>query len=456
MNEQNFSTKVADWLSEQQCHPLRYDLTEELHARPFESLQTPADIFLFAKFTGEESRDNEFSHLQNFCQQHQLATPKVGVRHHRMYVGDDLIRWERHGEFTTFSLITSANSEQPFDAEVSSILLDWMSNTEGQILVATQLSIREYNAEAHTEENVVKLFNRASLVSSKLASEEAKVWTDLRIHESGFNRILLLNDKLRNRKLGRVAQRLMNISTYRNLALLALPIAQKASHELADLDRQLSILLDELSIPSDYTDIGGDRASRIELDSKMLRSLTALSMQIQSLSTQSRYRLSAADAYYALINSRLTELNETRVIGFQTIGEFLQRRLSPAMRTCTSVQGRLEDLSNRTSRAVDLLRTRLDLTLEHQNHSLLESMNKRVLAQMRLQQTVEGLSIAAITYYIISLIGYLTKSTDGLASQLGLSISPEVITGLSVLPVGFLVWYSVRRIKRKILEKTPN
>ncbi|MEL0037263.1 MAG: DUF3422 family protein, partial [Gammaproteobacteria bacterium] len=152
----------------------------------------------------------------------------------------------------------------------------------------------------------------------------------------------------------------------------------------------------------------------------------------------------------------LTELNETRVIGYQTIGEFLQRRLSPAMRTCTSVQSRLEDLSNRTSRAVDLLRTRLDLTLEHQNHSLLESMNKRVLAQMRLQQTVEGLSIAAITYYIISLIGYLTKSTDGLASQLGVSISPEVITGLSVLPVGFLVWYSVRRIKRKILEKTPN
>jgi uncharacterized membrane-anchored protein len=172
-------------------------------------------------------------------------------------------------------------------------------------------------------------------------------------------------------------------------------------------------------------------------------------MEIQTLSARVRYRLSAAEAYYALVNSRIKELNEERVTGYQTIGEFLQRRLSPAMRTCENVNQRLEDLAKRTARAVDLLRTRLNLNLEHQNHALLEAMDQRARIQIRLQETVEGLSIAAITYYIVGLIGYLAKSSQ----MLNAGIKPELIVSFCVVPVALLVYFGVRRIKRRILKE---
>jgi uncharacterized membrane-anchored protein len=246
------------------------------------------------------------------------------------------------------------------------------------------------------------------------------------------------------------------------MALLALPEAQKAARDIAKIDQDLTQLLNQLNVSrsnvSNVSNVSNENShikrsvsvsESVRTDTSMLQLLTELSMQIQTLSAKIRYRLSAAEAYYAIVNNRIKELNEVRIEGYQTIGEFLQRRLSPAMRTCVNVDQRLEDLSQRTARAVDLLRTRLDLNLEHQNHALLEAMNKRARIQARLQETVEGLSIAAITYYIIGLISYLAKSSE----LLNIGIKPEYIVGFSVVPVALMVYFSVRRIKRRILNE---
>lgn len=433
----------TNWLEGQTIHPQRDNLTQELHARPYVPMPTPLDVFLFAKYTGEDAADYEYQNLLEFCKANNSAVPTSGARHHKISVGDHCIRWERHGEFTTYTLHMAASDTAPFEKEVPSYMLDWLKTTRGELLVATHLSIRQMDDELYHDELMHKIYESESMVCSKIANGAAQVWTDVQIHSSGFNRILVLNRKLKEITMGRVAQCLMDISTYRNMALLALPVAQKTANQIVSLDTKLSELLDQLS---DSSRDESTLKNPIDNDSHMLQELTNLSMTIQRLSAQARNRLNAADAYYALINSRLNELSEESVAGYQTIGEFIQRRLSPAMRTCNSVQTRLENLSKRTSRAVDLLRTRLDLTLERQNHNLLESMNKRVLVQMRLQETVEGLSIAAITYYIVGLIGYLAKSTH----SLGLGLTPETITGLSVAPIAFSVWFGIRQVKKKI------
>lgn len=442
-----------DWVLSQNQHPDRFRLTEELHARPFESSVAPIDAFLFAKHTGEGSTEAEFEHLKGFCKHHQLTPPKVNCRHYRCQVLGQTIRWERHGEFTTFTLYSPSIGASPFESEPPEFFTDWLSTTAGTLLVATKLCVRETADYAVTEQQCSALFAKESAVSANIASQEAQVWTDLKIHDCGYNRILLLNHKLTPSKMGRVMYRLLDISTYRNMALLALPEAQKAARDIARIDRDLTQLLNQLNVnannQSSHIQISVSVSESVKSDTSMLQLLTELSMQIQTLSAKIRYRLSAAEAYYAIVNSRIKELNETRIEGYQTIGEFLQRRLSPAMRTCINVDQRLEDLSQRTARAVDLLRTRLDLNLEHQNHALLEAMNKRARIQVRLQETVEGLSIAAITYYIIGLISYLAKSSE----LFTIGIKPEHIVGLSVVPVALLVYFSVRRIKRRILKE---
>ena len=442
-----------DWVLSQNQHPDRFRLTEELHARPFESSVAPIDAFLFAKHTGEGATEAEFEHLKGFCKHHQLAPPKVNCRHYLCQVLGQTVRWERHGEFTTFTLYSTSIGASPFESEPPEFFTDWLSTTSGTLLVATKLCVRETADYAITEQQCSALFAKESTVSANIASQEAQVWTDLKIHECGYNRILLLNHKLTPSKMGRVMYRLLDISTYRNMALLALPEAQKVARDIARIDRDLTQLLNQLNVnannESSHIQISVSVSESVKSDTSMLQLLTELSMQIQTLSAKIRYRLSAAEAYYAIVNSRIKELNETRIEGYQTIGEFLQRRLSPAMRTCINVDQRLEDLSQRTARAVDLLRTRLDLNLEHQNHALLEAMNKRARIQVRLQETVEGLSIAAITYYIIGLISYLAKSSE----LFTIGIKPEHIVGLSVVPVALLVYFSVRRIKRRILKE---
>ncbi len=287
------------------------------------------------------------------------------------------------------------------------------------------------------------MFETDSIVSSQLSQNEAQVWTDLRINESGFNRILLINHDMSATKLGRIVQYLLDIATYRNMALLALPIAQKTGHKIAELDEQLSTLLAKMS--------GVDKRSltisqAIQSDSQLHDQLSELAMEIQLLITHSGFRLSGSQAYYSIIKNRIEELEEAKVVGLQTIGEFIRRRLDPAMLTCSSIDKRHFDIAKRTSRAVDLLRTRLDLTIEKQNHQLLESMDKRAHLQMNLQETIEGVSIAAVTYYIVGLIGYSAKSVV----KLGIDIQPELITGVMVVPVALIVWYGIKQIKKRI------
>ena len=160
--------------------------------------------------------------------------------------------------------------------------------------------------------------------------------------------------------------------------------------------------------------------------------------------------MAAARAYYALVRRRAEELREQRVEGIQTIEEFIDRRLAPAMRTCEAVAERLENLSRRVARASDLLRTRVDIQLEAQNRDLLQSMDRRARLQLRLQETVEGLSVAAITYYVASLVGYLAKAGEAV----GLPVNGDIAAGLSIPIIAGLVWYGVRRLRRIVVRET--
>jgi hypothetical protein len=149
----------------------------------------------------------------------------------------------------------------------------------------------------------------------------------------------------------------------------------------------------------------------------LLSDITVLASELEANAALSLYRFGASRAYYNIVRERIASLNETGQPGFETIGAFLEKRLAPAMRTCQSIEERQANLSRKLSRATALLRSWIDVELERQNSALLSSMNRRVKLQLRMQQTVEGLSVAAISYYIVGLFGYLAKPLDGSACR---------------------------------------
>ena len=114
------------------------------------------------------------------------------------------------------------------------------------------------------------------------------------------------------------------------------------------------------------------------------------------------------------------------------------------MRTCQMLEARQEGLANKLMRAANLLRTRVDVEIEQQNRDLLESMNERTRMQLRLQQTVEGLSVAAISYYVVGLAAYVLKGVKDLGYGPDTSVSTAIAVPLVIVGVALVV----RRIRR--------
>ena len=80
------------------------------------------------------------------------------------------------------------------------------------------------------------------------------------------------------------------------------------------------------------------------------------------------------------------------------------------------------------------------------SQAVLDAMNKRQETQLQLQNAVEGLSIAVITYYGASLVSYLAKG----AKASGLPVAPDLIVALSIPLIAVAVWWGVRRLHRRV------
>ena len=178
----------------------------------------------------------------------------------------------------------------------------------------------------------------------------------------------------------------------------------------------------------------------------LLRNITGLAARIEKLSVDNSYRFSASQAYFRLVKARIDELREARIDGIPTLGEFMERRLAPAMSTCEATARRQEALAERIAHSNDLLRTRVGIVQERQNRRILQSMNARAAQQLRLQQAVEGLSVVAISYYMVGLCSYVSKA----AKSAGLPINTDIATGAIVPVVVVFVWMGLRRLHRQM------
>jgi uncharacterized membrane-anchored protein len=278
------------------------------------------------------------------------------------------------------------------------------------------------------------VLNEETLVGSAVADGAAEVQTDFAIHADGFSRMVLLVGNMTQRRLGRLVQRLLEIETYRMAALLGLPAARDAGSALAYAERELAELAEAIR-----------SASRND-EPLLLDRLTKLAGQVESQYAATHSRFSASSAYFELVDDRIEDINESRLAGLQTIREFMDRRLTPARSTCEWATRRQDALSQRVSRISNLLRTRVEIEQQQSSQALLVTMNDRQDLQLKLQSTVEGLSVAAITYYTVGLISYMAKG----AQKLGWPLSGEVTAAIAIPFVAFAVWWSLRRLHQKI------
>ena len=418
-------------------HPQRLAMAVEVHARPPQTVQGPARASYLAVLVDAADRTLELEHLRALCRDAGIAEPPADATHLQATIGALRLTWERHGEFSGYLMIAAGQAGRPFaDPAVTLMPPGWLAAVPGQAIAAVHVDIVPEAGMPQDAAALAPHFDGHGVAGARIADGAGAVFSDFRLHGDGFSRWLVLDRALTPGQAGRTLQRLVEIEAYRLLALLALPIARQQTPRMLQIERDLARLTDSLA------------QGRGE-DEALLHELTGLAAEVESSLAASQFRFGACRAYFELVTRRIAELRESRLTGLQTIDEFMARRFAPAMATCHTAEQRLHGLSERIARASAMLSTRVDITRERQNQALLASMDRRARLQLRLQQTVEGLSVAAIVYYLAGLVGYLAK---GIKAG-GLRFEPDLIVAVAVPALALAAFFVVRRARRHAAER---
>jgi uncharacterized membrane-anchored protein len=418
-------------------HPLRAAVLGEVHARPFTPIETPQRVLHFAFETTAERGEADRAALADFCTRRGIAAPKPSDKHHRVTFGGTALRWEQHSEFTTYTWeLASPAPNGPFEPPATSAAGTMaLVPQPGPVLAAIDLHLIADNGRAIAPE---RLFDRASLAAAENSDGTALYATDFRPDPAGFVRILILDRGLGPERAGALTQRMLEVETYRTLSLLGLPEAQRLAPAVRRIEQRLAEVTDAIGA-----------TEGLEANHRLLDELTALAAELEAGAAASQFRFGASRAYDEIVQRRLQTIGERKYGGLPTWTSFLARRVAPAIRTCATLEERQGKLADKLTRAAQLLRTRVEVALEQQNRDLLTTMSERTRLQLMLQATVEGLSVAAISYYVVGLFGYVIKGAHDAAL---IRVDPALATGASVPIAVALVWWIVRRIRKRHIK----
>ncbi len=420
-------------------HPLRYELNSELHARPFPSLSAPhVAAYLAIRPPGDAAtrdRSVDLEHLSALLKHYGAPLPAGNATHYYGPMGKYALKWEQHTEFVTYTVFSEQISDRPFDpTEFDVFPKNWRAGLNAERITSILLRlVKRPENDVQIADALRDWFVPESLAVANVLDDGATVASDFRIDSAGHMRMAIFAaPETGDRRLGRIVQRMCEIETYKSMSMLGFAKVREFGGQLNDLDRELTNLMATM------------RASDAMAEDT-LHKLLDISVQLETLSAETSYRFGATEAYQAIVTQRIFALREMRFMSRQGFDEFMMRRYEPAMRTVKSSEMRLQSMSARAIRASELLRTRVDVERSAQNQEILASMDRRSDLQLRLQHTVEGLSVVAISYYAVSLASYALYP---LAEPLG--ISKGILTALAVPVAVGLVWWMLRRLRSKI------
>jgi uncharacterized membrane-anchored protein len=432
------SRDISTGASAAELAKVRVALSNEWHARPMMAMPSPLRCSHLVSLRGDASLEQRRGQFADFCASQGQSSPGENSRHHSVKVGNCLVKWEGHTEADSYTLLVSGNAEPPFatpalaflDADMRKQLMDGLFlGVHVEIIPCSEVSGEDRLPRMRS------LLGSNEIYGGSLAEGKGELWSTFRLDADGFLRVAIMDCKLGEARLSRLLQRVLELETYRMLAMLGLPAAREVMGILGELEPALDEVVEQIA--------NRDEDPALE---RLLERITRIAAKVEHVAAVHAYRFAASRAYNGIVDRRLSELGETQKGSAPRYTAFLQKTLTPAMRTCDAAEHRTQELAQRVTRATQLLDSMVDMDRKKQNQAILEGMAERANLQLRLQQSVEGFSIFAITYYAVGLLGYLLKS----GKTLGLHVNPDLLTGISAPLVLALVWLSVRSVKRRL------
>lgn len=424
-------------------HPLRHELLDEIHARSFSDFTGRGRFIRYIYLTPDGDKPL-LDYISTFLKANGQAAIQPDMKFLRIDFDGYAMRVERHTEFLTISMVEKGLPKKAglapgaFDPSALPYLpFDWISQMPCDVFHAIWLEVGgkpEFKLTQHDATNI--LASRAA-PGNLISHGAGQLHLSFDRDENGFTRAVLFNNKIVAARMGRLLQRVMELETYRMLAMMGLATTKSYGAVLNKMDNALNALTQDISatIESPNADMRG-----------LLSKLSVISATLEKTSAETGFRMSATKAYRDLFMARLHGLQLSYLEGHQGLVGFTDRRMMPAMQTCEAFSKRLERTTARASRAGQLIQTETESKIQEQNRDLLMSMDRRASTQIKLQQAVEGFSIAALTYYGVGLVGHLVAGLP--LAELGLDAT--IVKALAVPIIGITVWTLVRRASRRV------
>ena len=424
-------------------HPKRAALLDELHARRAPRLQPRARVvhlaLKHAHNAANRDRTADLEHLAALTGEEAMPP---GTRHHVFNLSDDqgdaVVRWESHTELTAYTAVVADPQGEPFGDGVDALFpAEWEAADPAQRIAAVHVEILPMptgpDADAECAAMLAGWLDPSSTSVIRIYDGTGVLAGDFRTDSAGFTRfVIFAAPELGPGRVGRAVQRVLDLETYRAMAMIGFLRSQELSAHLNTLDPRLLDLVSQLDDSSRPAD-------------ELLHELLSVTAELEGLATRHDFRFGATAAYAAIVADRLASLGDDRFEARQTLREFLGRRYDPAIRTVVSGEARLQRMLDRAGRAGELLRTKVDVARSDQSQELLRSMDARAETQLQLQHTVEGLSVAAISYYVL---GLLTHLLAPVIEERHLD-EKWVIAGLVPVVVA-AVWLGMRWVRSRI------
>ncbi len=419
----------------------RISLSNEWHARPTLQLPPPFRCSHVVELRSEADVERSREEFGDFCAEFGQSRPAADARFHSVRIGSSQIKWESHTEAVCYTAFVPGNGQPPFSESALDFVAE-KKRTElvGSMFLGVHIEVVRPpgDHDPHGYELAKALLGSHDVYGGFMSARTAAVWSAFQLDARGFVRLVIVGLEDNEERLCRLLQRLIDVETYRMLAMLALPNARSAMAGLSALEPELDAVMRELA--------DGNGGPPLEA---LLQRITGVAARVEHISSSHAYRFAAARAYAGIVERRCGEVDEEVLGDHQRYTNFLLRSLIPAMRTCDAADRRTQDVAERAGRAARILDTMVDVIRKQQNQEILESMAQSSQTQVKLQQAVEGFSIVAISYYGLGLLSYGLKS----AKVAGLPVHPDLFAGIAAPVVVAAVWLTVRSVRRRLTRR---
>lgn len=411
-------------MTTKQDHPVRALIDAELHSRPPLDVTVPAIVHHNAHLCDRGTGIHE--RVSRICEALDVQGPADNERHIIRKTTTGTLKWERHGEFETLTFVESKDQLQSEEScwveKIEPIVTELASSNR---ISASRVSIQPMDAGTSSE---VLRAAPNTMVGVKLSGGDAFLWTDYKIGEDGYTDLRVDTVTMSPHRAGRIVQRLLEIETYRFMALMGFPVARSAQASIGSYNQSLDSIINDME-----PDLSLDACQ------VLLERIQSLSHQTSVVFGETAFRFAATKAYNAIVERRLVEIREERISGYSRPSTFLKRRMTPAIDHCAAIERQRETLERRLGETSQMLRTKVETGLAAQNKQLLEQIKASTQSQVRLQRAVEGFSVVAISYYLVSILAVFLKGGEKAGLLEGWELYEAALAPVAILAVVLLV-----------------